>query len=97
MKRALGLAFVLVALASGCARSAIATSTGASVTTLRSASLAAPVRTAFVGEGSLEAHGETTGQTKLPALQLPDGRVIVHSRAIRAWIGSEGVIGRERV
>ncbi|MEO8798618.1 MAG: VIT domain-containing protein, partial [Polyangiaceae bacterium] len=70
MRRALGFALVLVALASGCARSAIATSTGASVTTLRSASLAAPVRTAFVGEGSLEAHGETTGQTKLALERL---------------------------
>jgi hypothetical protein len=28
-----------------------------------------------------------TGDTKLPALKLPDGTVITHSRAILAWVG----------
>jgi glutathione S-transferase len=30
-----------------------------------------------------------TGQRKLPALKLPEGTVIVHSRAILAWIDEQ--------
>jgi hypothetical protein len=65
---------ILVA-ASGCARGMTppAASAGANAsanananaTTLHSATLSAPVHAAFVGEGTLEAHGEKTGKTKL--------------------------------
>jgi glutathione S-transferase len=37
-------------------------------------------------KGSREELRVATGSTKLPALKLPDGRVITHSRAILAWI-----------
>ena len=40
----------------------------------------------FLRKGSREDLREATGDTKLPALKLPDGRVITHSRAILAWI-----------
>jgi hypothetical protein len=37
-------------------------------------------------KGSREALREATGDTKLPALKLPDGTVLTHARAIQAWI-----------
>ena len=40
----------------------------------------------FLRQGSREELREATGSTKLPALKLPDGTVIVHSRAILAWV-----------
>jgi glutathione S-transferase len=40
----------------------------------------------FLRKGSREELRQETGSTKLPALKLPDGTVITHSRAIRAWI-----------
>jgi glutathione S-transferase len=40
----------------------------------------------FLRKGSREALREATGATKLPALKLPDGTVITHSRAILSWI-----------
>ena len=40
----------------------------------------------FLRKGSREALREATGTTKLPTLKLPDGTVIVHSRAILSWI-----------
>lgn len=40
----------------------------------------------FRRQGSREELWAATGSTKLPALKLPDGMVITHSRAIRAWI-----------
>jgi glutathione S-transferase len=40
----------------------------------------------FLRKGSREALRAATGETKLPALKLPDGTVITHSRAILAWI-----------
>jgi len=40
-------------------------------------------------KGSREALREATGSTKLPALKLPDGTVLVHSRAILRWIGQQ--------
>ncbi len=40
----------------------------------------------FLRKGSREELREATGKTKLPALKLPDGRVIIHSRAIISWI-----------
>lgn len=41
----------------------------------------------FLRKGSREALREATGTTKLPALKLPDGTAIAHSRAILSWIG----------
>jgi glutathione S-transferase len=34
-----------------------------------------------------------TGETKLPALKLPDGTVITHSRAILKWVRGQGRSG----
>ena len=39
----------------------------------------------FLRRGSREELRAATGDTKLPALKLPDGTVITHSRAIVAW------------
>lgn len=44
----------------------------------------------FLRKGSREELREATGDTKLPALKLPDGTVITHSRAIKRWIGEQG-------
>jgi glutathione S-transferase len=43
----------------------------------------------FLRKGSREELRKATGQTKLPALKLPDGTVITHSRAILSWIGEQ--------
>ena len=43
----------------------------------------------FLRKGSREGVREATGDTKLPALKLPDGTVITHSRAILAWISRQ--------
>ena len=40
----------------------------------------------FLRKGSREELRQATGDTKLPALKLPDGRVITHSRAILSWV-----------
>jgi glutathione S-transferase len=40
----------------------------------------------FLRKGSRDDLRDATGATKLPALKLPDGTVITHSRAILAWI-----------
>jgi hypothetical protein len=40
----------------------------------------------FLRKGSREDLQNATGDTKLPALKLPDGTIITHSRAILAWI-----------
>ena len=39
----------------------------------------------FLRKGSREELRQATGDTKLPALKLPDGTVLTHSRAILAW------------
>jgi glutathione S-transferase len=45
----------------------------------------------FLRKGSREELRKRTGATKLPALELADGTVIIpHSRAILAWIGEQG-------
>ena len=44
----------------------------------------------FLRKGSREELREATGQTKLPALKLPDGTVITPSRAILDWIKRQG-------
>jgi glutathione S-transferase len=41
-------------------------------------------------KGSRDALRDATGDTKLPALKLPDGTIITHSRAILAWIVRQG-------
>lgn len=43
----------------------------------------------FLRKGSREELRAQTGDTKLPALMLPDGTVITHSRGILAWIGEQ--------
>lgn len=40
----------------------------------------------FLRKGSRDELQAATGGTKLPALKLPDGTVITHSRAILAWV-----------
>jgi glutathione S-transferase len=40
----------------------------------------------FLRKGSREELERATGQTKLPALKLSDGTVLVHSRAILGWL-----------
>ncbi len=42
----------------------------------------------FLRKGSRDELEAATGARKLPALKLPDGRVITHSRAILAWVRS---------
>jgi glutathione S-transferase len=43
----------------------------------------------FLRKGSRETLRDQTGATKLPALKLPDGTVISHSRAILSWISHQ--------
>jgi glutathione S-transferase len=40
----------------------------------------------FLRKGSREELRAATGDTKLPALKLPDGTVVTHSRSILAWV-----------
>lgn len=40
----------------------------------------------FMRKGSREDLRAATGDTKLPALKLPDGTVHTHSRSILAWV-----------
>jgi glutathione S-transferase len=40
----------------------------------------------FLRKGSREELRAATGATKLPALKLPDGAILTHSRRILAWI-----------
>lgn len=43
----------------------------------------------FLRKGSREDLRAATGGTKLPALKLPDGTVIAHSRPILSWIRTQ--------
>lgn len=43
----------------------------------------------FLRKGSRDELRAATRATKLPALKLPDGTVLTHSRAIFAWIGQQ--------
>jgi glutathione S-transferase len=43
----------------------------------------------FLRKGSREELERATGDKKLPVLQLPDGTVITHSRAILRWIAEQ--------
>jgi glutathione S-transferase len=40
----------------------------------------------FLRRGSREELRQATGDTKVPALKLPNGTVIKHSRAILSWV-----------
>jgi glutathione S-transferase len=43
----------------------------------------------FLRKGSRDDLRAQTGDTKLPALKLPDGTVITHSKAILNWVGEQ--------
>jgi glutathione S-transferase len=43
----------------------------------------------FLRKGSRDELREATGDTKLPALKLPDGTVITHSRPILSWVSQQ--------
>ncbi len=43
----------------------------------------------FLRKDSRDELVEATGSKKLPALKLPDGTVLTHSRAILSWIGRQ--------
>jgi glutathione S-transferase len=43
----------------------------------------------FLRKGSRDELRDATGTTKLPALMLPDGTVITHSRAILSWVDQQ--------
>ncbi len=43
----------------------------------------------FLRKGSREELREATGNTQLPAMKLPDGTVLTHSRAILAWVSRQ--------
>jgi glutathione S-transferase len=43
----------------------------------------------FLRKGSREELHAATGERKLPALKLPDGTVITHSRAILSWVDQQ--------
>ena len=43
----------------------------------------------FLRKGSRAELREATGAAKLPALKLPDGTVITHSKAILSWIDEQ--------
>jgi len=43
----------------------------------------------FLRKGSRDELQNATGTKKLPALKLPDGTVITHARAIRAWVAEQ--------
>jgi glutathione S-transferase len=43
----------------------------------------------FLRKGSREDLRKATGDTKLPAMKLPDGTVLTHSKAIFAWIAEQ--------
>jgi glutathione S-transferase len=47
----------------------------------------------FMRKGSREELRDATGATKLPAVKLPDGTVITHSRAIFSWIDQQSSPG----
>jgi glutathione S-transferase len=45
----------------------------------------------FLRKGSRDELQRATGDKKLPALKLPDGTVLTHSRAILAWVDAQPV------
>jgi glutathione S-transferase len=47
----------------------------------------------FLRKGSRKELERATGERKLPALKLPDGTALTHSRAIRKWIADQPAAG----
>jgi glutathione S-transferase len=47
----------------------------------------------FLRRGTRDQLFEATGTRKLPTLELPDGRIISHSRAILAWVHEQSEQG----
>jgi glutathione S-transferase len=43
----------------------------------------------FLRKGSREELEQATGARKLPAMKLADGTILIHSRAIFAWIDQQ--------
>jgi glutathione S-transferase len=43
----------------------------------------------FLRKGSRDELQAQTGEKKLPALKLPDGTVITHSRGILGWVSNQ--------
>ena len=43
----------------------------------------------FLRKGSRDSLRDATGQERLPALKLPDGTVLTHSKAILAWVAEQ--------
>ncbi len=43
----------------------------------------------FLRRGSREELRQATGDTRLPAMKLPDGSMLTHSKAILAWIARQ--------
>jgi glutathione S-transferase len=43
----------------------------------------------FLRKGSRDELEQATGARKLPALKLPDGTMITHSKAILRWVGDQ--------
>jgi glutathione S-transferase len=48
----------------------------------------------FLRKGSREELREATGTTKLPVLKLPDGTMLIQSRAILKWVGQQDSTGK---
>ena len=44
----------------------------------------------FLRKGSRDELEKATGDKKLPALRLPDGKVLTHSKAILSWASEQG-------
>jgi glutathione S-transferase len=44
----------------------------------------------FLRKGSRDDLRAATGDTKVPALKLPDGTVLKHSKAILGWVDAPG-------
>jgi hypothetical protein len=44
----------------------------------------------FLRKGSRDQLQAATGSTKLPAMKLPDGTIMTHSREIMSWISKQG-------
>ena len=51
----------------------------------------------FLRKGSREELRQATGDTKLPAMTLPDGTVLEHSKAILRWIEQQPAATRTPV
>jgi glutathione S-transferase len=46
----------------------------------------------FLRKGSRDELRAETGDAKLPALKLPDGRVLKHSKAILSWVSDQKAV-----